>query len=236
MSKVNLTQLVMDNLEFLGLNVEFCCKNKDILKYYLDNNITSIFGKTTFNIDSFSESNSEISIIKFSYDNKKIIRIICDKMFFDFVKYGEELILLNRTTGYKLFKISLKNNSYRNILINIDEPNITSEIQKYDLDFNEFEYTKTVRCFGEETKYPVVKLKPMLSKNKDIELFELSHIVSDFESMSLIDKIKYKMNSKQIISIPTGYGITNYSSFLNEIFEIMKNECNKFDNNKVKRK
>lgn len=236
MNKVNLTQLVMDNLEFLGLNVEFCYKNKEIIKYYLNTDITSIFGKTTFDVDSFNESNSEINIIKFTYDKQKIIRIICDGMFFDFIKHGEELVLLNRSTGFKLFKISLKNNVYQNILVNIDEPNIISEIQKYDMDLNECEYTKTLKCFGEETKYPVFKIKPLLSKNKDMELFELSYVVPESEEMSLIDKIKYKFNSRQTISMPTGYGVTKYSYYINEIFDILKKECDKLEAQKTRKK
>ena len=136
----------------------------------------------------------------------------------------------------KLFKISLKNNVYQNILVNIDEPNIISEIQKYDMDLNECEYTKTLKRFGEETKYPVFKIKPLLSKNKDMELFELSYVVPESEEMSLIDKIKYKFNSKQTISMPTGYGVTKYSYYINEIFDILKKECDKLEAQKTRKK
>lgn len=231
MSEINLKELIINNLEFLGLNSEFSFKNREIIKYFLDNNITSIFGKTTFKIDSFNESNSEINIIKFKNNNKPIIRIINENMHFDFLKYNDELVLFNRQTGLKLFKISLKNNIYQNILVSIDEPNIVSEIQKYDLDTEVFEYTKTIRCYDEIQKYPIFKMKRIGSKIQDKELFEFSYYVKDLKNMNFKSRIKYLIKHKQNKYVTTGYKINEEMPYIDEIFKFMQNECCKMDEN-----
>lgn len=235
MNEINMVELVLNNLEFLGFAKDFCFKNIETLKFFLEKDITAILGKTTFKVDSFNESKSELHIIKFKNNNQAILRIITKDTVFDFVENDEDLVLLNNQTGLKLFKISAYKNLLKNILVTIDEPNITSEIQRHNLNDDSFEYTKTIKCCGETYKYPMFKMEKIGSKIQDKELFELSYL-EDTSNMNFIERINYFINHKQNKYITTGYKADDKIPYIQEIFELMEEECNKYDNIKIRRK
>ena len=235
MNEINIAELVLNNLEFLGFTEVFYLKNIETLKYFLEKDITTILGKTTFKIDPFNESKSEIHIIKFKNNNQSILRIITKETFFDFIKSDNDLVLLNNQTGLKLFKISSYKHLLKNILVTIDEPNITSEIQRHNLNDDSFEYTKTIKCCGETYKYPMFKMEKIGSKIQDKELFELSYL-EDTSNMNFIERINYFINHKQNKYITTGYKADDKIPYIQEIFELMEEECNKYDNIKIRRK
>jgi len=190
----------------------------------LEKDITTIFGKTIFKIDSFNEIKSELHIIKFKNNNQAILRIITKDTVFDFVKNDEDLVLLNNQTGLKLCKISAYKSLLKNILVTIDEPNITSEIQRHNLNDDSFEYTKTIKCCGETYKYPMFKMEKIGSKIQDKELFELSYL-EDTSNMNFIERINYFINHKQNKYITTGYKVDDKIPYIQEIFRIMEDEC-----------
>ena len=235
MNEINMVELVLNNLEFLGFNNDFCSKNLDTLKYFLEKDITAILGKTIFKIDSFNESKSELHIIKFKNNNQAILRIITKQTVFDFTKVDDDLVMLSNQTGLKLFKISAYKSLLKNILVTIDEPNITSEIQRHNLNDDSFEYTKTIKCCGETYKYPMFKMEKIGSKIQDKELFELSYL-EDTSNMNFIERINYFINHKQNKYITTGYKADDKIPYIQEIFELMEEECSKYDDNRIKKK
>lgn len=217
-----LSDLIIRNLKFLKFDEEFYQNGVNVLQYFLEKDICSLFGKDEFTFDELSQSN-ELEIEKITDGNGQKIKLIFPNEKYIIQKINNALTIMDERRVL-VAKITMDlNGTYQNILTTVYNDQLVFEIQRINKEAREFEYEKRVKPFvGEEKKYDFC-MKSLGMKKDDVEKFELLKNIPE-DGNNWFDFFK-KIFISEIVSIPTSYITDDICNYLNNIFDYMEKKC-----------
>ena len=161
---VNLKQTIINNMK----NIEMYQMNMRILDYYLNKNLTTIFGKTIF-------EENEIDIMKIN-ESDKDLEVNVGGEEYQITMDNVEAITLKSVKSPVAFKITSKNGIMSNFLVNCNNNEMVTEKQNVNMGEDEYyEYKKIITLEDGMTKeYPYYRLTDLHVRNGKIENYALS--------------------------------------------------------------
>lgn len=219
--------------------------SNDILHYYINKNIKTIFGH-----DRFSSKDVEINYIvskEMNYqklpqvEEKKVVlslNVLGSIYRVDFNEAEKTLEMKEQGSevGFRIFKTK---HGLANTLTNIQNAETVVEYQNVSLEKQVFDYQKVVYTVdGEEKVFDAYRMSPMGTKIKEKEVFCLEPLLSsrigtkhaEFNNGPLLKRFlsnckeileNLKVKS-EIVSVSTTYQLDDTKYYLEEIFQILE--------------
>ena len=217
----------------------------DVLRYYLNKNIKTIFGK-----DDFTSQDVEINYIvskEMNYqklphiEEKKVVLFlnVLGSIYRVYLNEAEKTLEMKKQgleVGFKIFKTR---NGLANTLTNIQNAETIVEYQNVSLEKQIFDYQKVVYTVdGEEKVFDAYRMSPMGTKIKEKEVFCLEPLLTsrigtkhgEFNNGPLLKRFlsnceeileNLKVKS-EIVSVSTSYQLNDPKYYLEEIFQILE--------------
>ena len=231
----NLVEYIMSEAEFLGLNDMYNEETRNVVHYFLEKNIKSIFGKTEFTINH--EKNSEILIDKVVKDgsnpNKLMIDYAGEQYKIQYISNNElGALSIYGNIGSAVTKFDKNKNEYTNTVTYMVDNISYKEDQRVTCGTEKiFEYQKETSLNSKVEKYPKYMMIPAgVKKNPDIEVFKISSPESvENDKSSFLKKIIDEVKNPSLVSVKTNYGDPNILAYLDKIYEVMEQKTNELE-------
>ena len=209
---VNLKQTIINNMK----NIEMYQMNMRILDYYLNKNLTTIFGKTIF-------EENEIDIMKIN-ESDKDLEVNVGGEEYQITMDNVEAITLKSVKSPVAFKITSKNGIMSNFLVNCNNNEMVTEKQNVNMGEDEYyEYKKMVTLEDGMTKeYPYYRLTDIHVRLGNVENYAFSMPENEIQKQPinrsflkrLYDRVKDA--KKSIVEIKTnGEDLTPFGNIEN---------------------
>ena len=224
----SLSNLIMANSSFLKLNILFDEEKKDILRFYLDKDIFTFFGRNEFMI--FGAPN-DCDVLHFTGKNDRENPQIL-------VEYaGEKYIFNGNKSGFTIRNEEQPNirayicyysdtNSFVNdIYYQNDEKIIHERHRIYANENKGFEYKKSVKSEYGKVRYPICCMRLISKDDYDNEYYEIYSLNKEKDNIikKFIDGIKeYSINGMDL----------SRDEYLESIFSIMEQNTESLKNPK----
>lgn len=226
-NKVILTEEILKRVDSLGLKKINIEKNTSLVKYFLNTNISKIFGKDGFD-------NDEIDFVVTKGTNAYLMDI---KTIFSDQKYGINL----SNVGDENTIDFIGNNAGEMISIHVNDDYISNYIVDSEGIFHRYTYYPSTTSFeyvsgklnGQVTFKGV--LTPVNAKIGSKELFEFTRVVPPVvKEPSILKRIVDTFKGEGYINIETSSELCDVAMYADRIFAKLLEEENKIKKENVK--
>lgn len=224
MKKITLSEEILKHFNLIPFYQEHDELYKTV-KFYLSENIIAIFGKDEFEYDESSFLNQEVILDKIKHNDKTELLIYFSGECYVVSVINDILTILNSNRNIIAQIRPGKNNELTNYRIvapnGILEKTIAQKVRfGNDKCFDYIEMDKNT-CSS-----TLFRLRPMHTKIEDKEYFEISFPNKKYEKQTIIQRV-YHAAVGNIRTIHTSLEKNNLYDYLDEIFLLLKDECEK---------